>query len=239
MWAFAHHKCATNLFRKLFSTVAADRNWSYEVHQGRNDRIRGRAGTPKIELFVNSTTEELYRTPTTDLGVHMVRDLRDALVSGYWSWKNTHINNNEEIIEAKEILEKTSVAEGLRYMLDHLWAAEQLKDWPKNWRGDILDVKYENMIGNPKKYHRLILDHLRIPYGNGLLKKVVRETSFKKITGRKPGRENRDSHFRKGTSGDWRNHFTKELARDFHARYGELLIRWNYEKDGAWVDSLT
>jgi sulfotransferase 6B1 len=41
--------------------------------------------------------------------------------------------------------------------------------------------------------------------------------------------------FRKGQSGDWRNHFTDAHKRDFkETAAGELLIELGYEKDANW-----
>jgi hypothetical protein len=35
-------------------------------------------------------------------------------------------------------------------------------------------------------------------------------------------------------AGDWRNHFTDRLARQFKDRFGELLVQTGYEPDGHW-----
>lgn len=59
--------------------------------------------------------------------------------------------------------------------------------------------------------------------------------SFRRISGgRKLGTENAGHHFRKGTPGDWRNHFTPAVVDYFKARTGQLLVRLGYEADGNW-----
>jgi hypothetical protein len=64
---------------------------------------------------------------------------------------------------------------------------------------------------------------------------VVWEHEFRtKADGREPGQEDPTSHYRKGSAGDWRNHFTQEHATYFRAAYGDLLVQLGYERDHAW-----
>jgi hypothetical protein len=72
-----------------------------------------------------------------------------------------------------------------------------------------------------------------------LLNEVVDSYSFERITGRKPGEEERNSFVRKGITGDWRNHFTREAAEIFDRWAGRLLIELGYESDREWVRSVT
>ncbi|NND72391.1 MAG: sulfotransferase [Rhodothermales bacterium] len=64
---------------------------------------------------------------------------------------------------------------------------------------------------------------------------VIDDFSFKKLSGgRKPGQENRKSHYRKGKAGDWANHFTEDHKSYFKDKFGDLLIMLGYEKDLNW-----
>jgi hypothetical protein len=54
--------------------------------------------------------------------------------------------------------------------------------------------------------------------------------------GRLPGSEDLSSHFRKGVTGDWVNHFTPRVAKEFHTRWQRLLKGLGYEPDAGWVD---
>ena len=59
--------------------------------------------------------------------------------------------------------------------------------------------------------------------------------SFKKLSGgRKPGEENRKSHYRKGKAGDWANHFSEDHRAYFKEKFGDLLIKLGYEEDHNW-----
>jgi lipopolysaccharide transport system ATP-binding protein len=67
------------------------------------------------------------------------------------------------------------------------------------------------------------------------VRKAIASCRFEKLTGgRSRGEEDVTSHERKGVAGDWRNHFTERVKREFKARYGDLLIATGYEKDHAW-----
>jgi hypothetical protein len=60
----------------------------------------------------------------------------------------------------------------------------------------------------------------------------------KKAGGRHVGQEDSRSHYRRGEAGDWRNHFSPELAAAFRDRYGELLLMLGYENDVCWARDL-
>lgn len=63
----------------------------------------------------------------------------------------------------------------------------------------------------------------------------VYDNRFSKLAGgRKAGEENVSSHYRKGESGDWKNHFTPAHKEFFKARYNDVLIALGYERDDRW-----
>lgn len=58
---------------------------------------------------------------------------------------------------------------------------------------------------------------------------------FSRLTsGRVEGQENIKSHFRKGISGDWKNHFNQQHKKFFKDNYNDLLIKMGYEKNDNW-----
>lgn len=69
----------------------------------------------------------------------------------------------------------------------------------------------------------------------GALARAIRGCRFEKMSGgRQPGQEDSTSHFRKGTAGDWRNHFTAEHIAFFKRHYNALLLKLGYESDADW-----
>ncbi|MGI9014726.1 MAG: sulfotransferase domain-containing protein [Phycisphaerales bacterium] len=64
---------------------------------------------------------------------------------------------------------------------------------------------------------------------------TLEKFSFAKQAGRKAGTEDRTSFLRKGTAGDWQNHFTRHATEVFDRYCGESLIMAGYEPDRTWV----
>ena len=63
---------------------------------------------------------------------------------------------------------------------------------------------------------------------------IVERRTFEKLTGRKKGQENRNTHLRKGVPGDWINHFTTAHIREFKDRYNDLLLKLRYVDTPDW-----
>jgi hypothetical protein len=77
--------------------------------------------------------------------------------------------------------------------------------------------------------------HWRLDVPQEKLERLARKHSFAQYSGgREPGQEDRTSFYRKGTHGDWRNHFTPKVLERFKARYNDLLIMGGYEKNDSW-----
>lgn len=68
-----------------------------------------------------------------------------------------------------------------------------------------------------------------------LFERVLKQQEFRKLTkGRKKGEENSSSHFRKGVSGDWLNHFDDELKDKFKSMYPGLVSKLGYAENEEW-----
>lgn len=64
---------------------------------------------------------------------------------------------------------------------------------------------------------------------------TVNKKDFRKIAGkRKPGEEDRNSHYRKGIAGDWKNVFTPKHVAYFKEQYQDVLVKLGYEEDDSW-----
>ena len=64
---------------------------------------------------------------------------------------------------------------------------------------------------------------------------IVYMNDFKHLTkGRKTGEEDVKHHFRKGKSGDWKNHFNEAHKTYFKQKYPKLLVKLGYEENDNW-----
>jgi hypothetical protein len=64
---------------------------------------------------------------------------------------------------------------------------------------------------------------------------IVWENEFeKRAAGRKVGEENKDSHYRKGVHGDWKNYLTKEHIALIKQEYNDVILQYGYETSPDW-----
>jgi lipopolysaccharide transport system ATP-binding protein len=184
---------------------------------------------------VNANYRDTLAMKPEDRGFHLFRDPRDALISGYWSWRNSHQNNKDTLLEMRETLQAASLEDGLILMLDHLIMSVQMEGWKVNSYDNILEVRYEDLVANPTKKFREITSFLKIDVTDEEISDTMDLTSFERMSkGRKPGEEDTKSHFRKGVPGDWKNVFTDKVKDAFKERYGDHLIDLGYEDGTGW-----
>ncbi|MDC0936289.1 sulfotransferase domain-containing protein [Pirellulales bacterium] len=70
------------------------------------------------------------------------------------------------------------------------------------------------------------------------VRESVDRFSFARQSGRQPGQEDSAAIVRKGATGDWVNHFTREAAEVFDHYCGDALIEFGYETDRSWIDRI-
>lgn len=235
---FAHHKCASNWMRKMIRDFCSHRRWGYNVSGGLNNApIQPAEGKPTFHIRTNARWLHAKAIEPHQPAFNLIRDPRDALVSGYWSWRASHENNDDKLLATRTQLRELPLEDGLILMLDHLTLLEDLKDWPVGEVPNILDVKYEDLLADTHAEMARIFKHLHIKPNPGEIDRIVTNCSFESMTGRRPGQEDTTSHFRKGIAGDWKNAFTPTVAEAFCLRYQSDLVRLGYETDDAWVVS--
>ncbi|AEH45602.1 sulfotransferase [Thermodesulfatator indicus DSM 15286] len=98
----------------------------------------------------------------------------------------------------------------------------------------LFSISYEEMLNNNKAIAIKILNFLGLNYTNDILENMIHKSSFEFRTGRKRGEANKKSFYRKGVSGDWRNHFSEKEKEIFKKIAGDLLIKLGYEKGYDW-----
>ena len=166
----------------------------------------------------------------------VIRDLRDTLVSLYFSMKISHtINAQGRAPRFREELQNLSLEDGLLLLLEkELPGAAAMQ---QSWLGhDEILLRYEDLLtdGFPV-LHDLFLQRFTLPVSEAVVARADRRTHFEGFYKRKLGEEDVTSHGRKGVPGDWANHFTPAVRRRFAEIFGPLLIATGYEKDSAWA----
>jgi hypothetical protein len=197
-------------------------------------------------------------------GFHVIRDPRDIVVSGYFSHKHSHAtkaDDNPWMIEHRARLQGCEQEAGLLLEIDYCAAYfEHLATW--NYRHpSVYESRFEVLTVTPEAEFGRILDFLGIHLQQGGVigwlrrlaarlagnpaphtvcpqqawHEILKRHAFARLSGgRQMGQEDTHHHYRKGTAGDWRNHFTPKVTQVFKQRYGDLLIQLGYERDEAW-----
>jgi lipopolysaccharide transport system ATP-binding protein len=164
----------------------------------------------------------------------MIRDLRDTVVSLYFSYLKSHPLFGD-VAETRQRLQAMSQEEGLLFCVrerTRVTANLQLS-WIDS--GERV-VRYEDAIQNDVAIlTELFLDHLKLPISPAALKKVIHDNSFQARFGRPLGTEDTTSHGRQGAPGNWRRYFTPRVAEEFRREFAQVLIQTGYERDEAWV----
>ncbi len=179
----------------------------------------------------------------------IIRDLRDTLVSHYFSLKHSHQILTSGQQEVRKALNVLNISDGLVYLMEKGFfvSVEIQRSWfnneffhtayPTGWpwlNTDYLLIRYEDLMKNQFFCFKKILSFCNIPLSDNQLIDIIEKNSFERITSRKPGQEDVNSHYRKGISGDWKNYFDEQVTREFKRRFGYVLIETGYEQDDHW-----
>lgn len=163
----------------------------------------------------------------------VMRDPRDIVISSYFSSKVSHVPMGN-ILQRRKVLNSLSQEEGIMYMINYhqeFGLFDALRSWsevPKN-HPDVLKVRYEDLIGSHQyQMFQEIFKHCDIRIPDHVLKGLLQDYSFKRLSGRKTGEEDKKSHYRKGRPGDWQNYFSNRIYSIFKDVTGDLTERLGY-----------
>src|SRR5262249_10367637 len=153
--------------------------------------------------------------------IQIVRDGRDCAVSGWFhnlrnpDW--THLNRGSLTAYVSACSES--------WVRDLAMGQEFADAHPDRIRR----IRYEDLARDTEGILAGLFEFLGVEVDPSVLAHCRTEASFGKRTGgRNPGEENRQSFFRKGMAGDWRNHLSDEQNALFRERAGTWLDRFGY-----------
>lgn len=165
----------------------------------------------------------------------VIRDLRDTLVSAYFSFKISHPVLGSEFAALRQRLWDLDKEQGLLYLMDHF--LEKCARIQLSWleAGEPL-LKYEDLLRNDVRLlSQTLIDRCGLPVGRERLAQIILANRFEAQTGgRRRGQEDLTAHQRKAMPGDWKSHFTEKIKRAFKARFGGLLVATGYERNLKW-----
>ena len=154
--------------------------------------------------------------------IQIVRDGRDCAISGWF-----HNQRNAEWVA----LNRGSLTEYLASFCD-LWVLdlEHGQKFSQAHPDRIRQIRYEDLVTNSEAILSRLFEFLGVNANPNILAHCREQASFAKQSGgRNPGDENRESFFRKGVAGDWRNHMSDEQNLLFREKAGQWLQRFGYD----------
>jgi hypothetical protein len=230
-----HHKAGSQWIHRIFHALDYDR---LVIPAGLNTQFFHRpiqAGKIYPTLYVTREQFESVALPPNSRWFVMIRDLRDTLVSAYFSYRNSHPVLGERHLVWRRNLSELSPEDGFLYLMD-VWLPERVQvQWSWHASGEEL-IRYEDLlVRDVEILERVLIGRCGLPVAPERLREIVLANRFEKVTkGRSRGEEDPHAHERKGIGGDWKNHFTDAIKQEFKKRFGSILIATGYEKDFNW-----
>lgn len=175
-----------------------------------------------------------------DKAVVVIRDPRDILISFIYSLMYSHASMGFVDTFKDTILEMSNEAR-INYMIPRFGgakAARILLTWTDELDDSAILIKYRDLVANQFSEFKKIIDWLGWKVPNETLQTVIKRLSFEERSGRARGDENKFSHYRKGVSGDWRNHFTRQHGQLWEKLFPGLLKAIGYEDKDDWWSEL-
>lgn len=187
-------------------------------------------------LYVTKQQFDSVHLPTNWRRFVIIRDLRDALISAYFSLKIHHPIFDYEAARRRAVLQSLSTEDGFLYLMDE-WlpkCAAIQASWLE--AGERL-IRYEDLLKDDLGIlAQVLLDECELPVSRERFREVVLANRFEELTkGRQRGQEDATAHERKGIAGDWRNYFNGRVNEAFMDRYGDLLVATGYEVEQSTI----
>jgi hypothetical protein len=165
----------------------------------------------------------------------VIRDLRDTLVSLYYSLKLSHPTIATAVVAERARLRSMTVDDGLIYLIDN--RLEYCSRIQQSWidSGEHV-IRYEDLLDDDLAiFERVLIHDCGLPLEVERLREAVLANRFERLTGGRPrGVEDSGAHERKGVAGDWAAHFSEPVKLAFKRRFADVLVATGYERDLAW-----
>lgn len=219
-----HWKAGSQWLKKILLELEPDR-----IIQAQIDEVQF-LKAPLVEGAIYPTvyvTKEKFHSvalPKNYRKFIVIRDLRDTLVSGYFSIRYSHPVDDARLVRWRNLLNSMTIEDGLMLLIDE-WLPASAKI-QQSWlaSGEKI-IHYEDLLNDAFGIlEEILIRHCEMGASVDELRQVVSRNQFENLTGgRVRGDENVSAHERKGISGDWRNHFTPKVRDRFNHLYGDLL----------------
>lgn len=228
-------KAASQWIKALFSDPIIYRYSGLLPFERRLYRRRFPHGIPEgravLSLFMSYKRFDKLPKPERYRAFFVFRDPRDIVVSDYYSLKTTHAPMGS-IPRIRKVLQERPMKDGLLYVIQHLsdeGLFNSLRSWAVAPKSETLRLfHYEDLTGERQREEvDQMLRHCGIVLPPAELTTLLSRYSFSRMR-KDPTGTPEMSHYRKGTPGDWRNHFDDDIYEAFEAATGNLVELLGY-----------
>lgn len=156
------------------------------------------------------------------LFIFIVRDPRDVAVSAWF----------HKLRRPGEFPEKDMDFPDTCLSIANRWQKQtaRLLDYIDAGHKTVAFVKYEGLLDSTAQEAARLFQFLSVDDDEAIVQSCLDETTFSKLSdGRDVGEENRDSFFRKGVAGDWKNHINNDVNKRFLDIAGPVMARLGYQ----------
>lgn len=229
LWVGTHHKAMTTYFSAVLSLFGYGTRMPLE-------KIFLEQPSADTKLFLSNHSLMDLEQLKPYRGVHVMRDPRDMIVSGYHYHKWTHETwarrPDEDGRSYQQKLREASTRTGLFMEIDHFiyFYREGLEAWDLD-DPDILEVPYEDLMGKERDqlYHD-IFEHFNLPDDQtDIGVELMRLFEAKRRTGRtKDASSAKNQHIRSGRKEQWREELSPEHLEYLEVQLGPVLRKFGY-----------
>lgn len=191
-------------------------------------------------VYLTRDEFETVSVPEAHLKFVVIRDLRDTLISAYFSFRYSHVPLYIPAEHYRRVqLNSRSLVDGLRHTM-HLFLpliARIQTSWIK---ANVLVIRYEELLQDEYGQFERLLEHCQIKLPVEQLHQIVLTCSFQQLSGRPKGAEDIMSHYRKGVAGRVpipeipEMVITETLLTSLDSRMVLALLDQRYELDRAY-----
>ena len=228
MFVATHHKAMTTYFHAVLRPLCFALNIPF-------DRVNSELPDRRAKLFLSMQGKQDFKALGAYRGVHVMRDPRDMIVSGYHYHKWTHetwVHRLDDQGESyQEKLNRLDMRDGLFLEIQHFifFYRRTLEAWDMT-NPCMLEVSYESLMGPERNsIYTKIFTHLGFESAElELAVDLMRLFEAESRTGKKSGAVSKNSHLRSGKPRQWETDLMPEHLDYINQELGPILSKFGY-----------
>lgn len=223
----------TELLRKIASKFGM----SVQISNANGDAHNG------ADILIANHSQLPLEALRNYVGSHLIRDPRDAVISGYFYhlWTNESWAHQPDPqygnVSYQQFLKMQNQEDGITAEIQRFSTYirhYRLMEWDYN-NPRILEIKYESLIADEPKVFTELFQHYGFSddaVAQSL--KLAESVSFKNIAKRNQGETKTGVHLRSGKPNQWVELLNSDHRDMIKSEWGELLWKMGYETNHDW-----